>query len=110
MMIDPAVCLDEPYDPLLVELIQLVYARPGREGDPSIHPGVRGEDHLGVVAEDEGTKLCHEVGALPGAVVLDEDSAPLEVVDLELVRNRLGVDAPRAMTGICGPEVGGTEL
>jgi len=36
MMIDPAVCLDEPYDPLLVELIQLVYARPGREGDPSI--------------------------------------------------------------------------
>jgi len=57
MVIDPAVCLDEPYDPLLVELIQLVYARPGGESDATIHPGLRGEDHLRIVAEDDGAKL-----------------------------------------------------
>src|SRR5438128_1780420 len=53
---------------------------------------MRREDHLRRVVADDGRELVDDLGAR--AVVLDDDAAVLEVVDLQLVGDRPRVDAP----------------
>src|SRR6267143_1181853 len=57
--------------------------------------GWGGENDLPIVARHDGRELGHEVGTPLGTVILDHDAAVLEIVDLELARDGLGVDAPR---------------
>src|SRR5207244_4835626 len=92
VVIDPTVRLDEPHDALLVELVQAVQPGPGREGEPALHRGVWGQDHVLVVLAHDPAQLLGQVGAL--AVVLDDHAAVLEVVHLQLWRDRPRVEAP----------------
>src|SRR2546428_3544206 len=92
VMVDPTVGLDEPHDALLVEVVERVEPRPRRESDRALHRRVRSEDHLPVVLLDDRLELLRQLRAL--AVVLHHHAAVLEVVDLELGRDRPRVHAP----------------
>src|SRR6266542_31225 len=94
VVIDPAVGADEPPDPALVELVEGLEASPCGQRDARLHPGIGRQDDLVVVARHDGLELADELRTAIQAAVLDHDSAVLEIVDLELPRNRLGVDAP----------------
>src|SRR3972149_4533397 len=93
VMVDPPIGLDEPDDPRFVELVEGVNPRPRRQGNLTLHPRVGRKDHAMVVALDDGRHFPDELRAL--AAVLDHHPAVLQVVDLELLRDGLGVDAPR---------------
>src|SRR3990170_6947444 len=93
VMVNPPIRLDEPDDPRLVELIQGLQARPRRQGNLTLQPRVGRKDHAVVVALDDRRQFPDERRAL--AAVLDHHPAVLQVVDLELLRDGRGVDAPR---------------
>src|SRR5437762_1278546 len=93
VVVDPTVRLDEPDDPLLVELLERVDARPRGQRDPALHRRVRRQDHVPVVAPYDRAELLDELRAF--TIVLDEHAAVLEVVHLERLRNRARVHAPR---------------
>ena len=94
MMVDASVCFDEALDTLLVELIEFVDPGPGRQCDAAVHTGVGRQYDLFLILFDNGRQLRHQVFAAIGAVVLDYDTAVLEVVNLLFVRYRFRVDAP----------------
>src|SRR2546430_9062597 len=85
VVVDPTVRLDEPDDPLLVELVERVDARPRGQRDPALHRRVRRQDHVVGVALHDRAELLDELRTV--AIVLDEHAAVLEVVDLEWLRS-----------------------
>src|SRR6266545_5184957 len=95
VVVDPPVRLDEPHNPRLVELVEDVDARPGRERDARPHVRVGSQDYAVRVALDDGFELLHHVGAAGAAIVLEHHAAVLEIVDLELLGDGLGVNSPR---------------
>src|SRR5436853_676390 len=64
VVVDPTVRLDEPDDPLLVELLEAVQPRPGRERDAGLHAGVRRQEHVLVVLADDSAQLLDQLRAL----------------------------------------------
>src|SRR2546429_9265034 len=80
VVVDPTVRLDEPDDPVVVELVARVDARPRGQRDPALHRRGRRQGHVvGVALHDRGAPL----GELrTGAIVLDLDAAVHDVVDL----------------------------
>ena len=46
VVVDADVCLDEPDDPIFVELIEFVDPRPGGQSNLMIHLGIGGKNHL----------------------------------------------------------------
>src|SRR2546422_729752 len=103
VVIDPDVGFDETVDAGLVEIVEGVDPRPGREGDPGVHVGVGRNDQVHVsflfvrsllVFEKDTLKLFDQVRASLRAVVLDEHAAVLQVVDLVFLGNGLVVEAP----------------
>src|SRR3972149_5012173 len=104
VMVHPPIPLDEPDDPRLVERVQGLQARPRRQGNLTLHPRVRSKDHMVRVPPDHLRQFRDELGAL--AVVLDQPPAVLQVVDLQLRRDRARVDAPRGDVLKVGPRGG----
>src|SRR5256712_4123720 len=103
VVIDPDVGLDEAVDAGLVEIVEGVDPRPGREGDPGVHVGVGRNDQVHVaflffrsllVFEKDTLKLFDQVRAPLRAVVLDDHASVLQVVDLVFLGNGLVVEAP----------------
>src|SRR3989475_13331040 len=114
VVIDPHVGLDETVDAGLVEIVEGVDPRPGREGDPGVHVGVWRNDETHVfgnralmffvstilllgerfVLEKDAHQLIYEVRTPLRAVVLDDHAAVLQVVDLVFLGNGLVVEAP----------------
>src|SRR2546428_7998299 len=103
VVIDPDVGLDETVNAGLVEIVEGVDPRPGREGDPGVHVGVGCNDQVHVaflffrpllVIEEDTLKLFDQVRASLRAVVLYEHAAVLQVVALVFLGNGLVVEAP----------------
>src|SRR2546428_1720107 len=103
VVIDPDVGLDETVDAGLVEIVEGVDPRPGREGDPGVHVGVGCNDQVHVsflffrpllVFEKDPLKLFDQVRAPLRAVVLDGYAAVLQVVVLVFLGNGFVVEAP----------------
>jgi len=93
-MINAPMRLDEPEDAPLVELVEGIYVGPGSQGDPSLHPGVRRQDDLVRVAEDDVFQVSHQIIAI-SAIVLDQDPTVLKVMDLQALGDGLRMDPPR---------------
>ncbi len=86
--------VDELLDRGLIDVIELQDAAPGRHGNRRLHVRPRGQNELDVALAND--LLEPGDGVLTDrVVVLDDDAAVLEVVDLHLGRDRLVVDAPR---------------
>src|SRR5205085_11893518 len=79
VVVDATVSSDEPLDTSLVHLVQRLQPRPRGERDPLRHRRIRREDNLARVLPHDRAQLVDDLGAR--AVVLDHDSACLEVVD-----------------------------
>src|SRR3989442_7650605 len=86
VVIDPTGRLDEPHDALLVELVQAGHPGPGREGEPALHRGGWGQDHVLVVLAHDPAQLLGQVRAL--AVVLDGHAAVHQTVYPQLGPDR----------------------
>src|SRR2546422_6243594 len=115
VVIDPDVGLDETVDACLVDIVEGVDPRPGREGDPGVHVGVGRNDQVHVaflffrsllVFEKDTLKFFDQVRASLRAVVLDEYAAVLQVVDLVFLGNGLVVEAPWGDPGHVWPRRG----
>src|SRR5919108_5744835 len=87
VVIDPTVRLDEALDTRGVEVLERLEPCPRGEGDPALHRRVRREDDVTVVAAHDASQFFGELGTV--AVVLDHHAAILEVVNLQLVLDRL---------------------
>src|SRR5262245_39258204 len=83
---------DEPLDAAPVGPVQVLHAPPRGEGDPGAQVGARRDEDVVQVAPRDALELV-DVAARGRARVLDQHVAVLEVVDLDLVRYRLPVDA-----------------
>src|SRR5262245_5866878 len=92
VVIDATVGLDEPGDALGVEFLQGVDARPCRERDATLHRRIGSEDDVAVVLLHDALELGHQLGTL--AAVLDHHTTVLEIVNLKLERDGLGMNAP----------------
>src|SRR5437899_3028105 len=80
VVVDADVGFDEAVDPGLVEVIELVEPRPGRERDRRVHIGVGRQDQVhvfflllgaGFILEEEAFQLFHQRGASLRATILD---------------------------------------
>ena len=89
---------DERPDARRVEVVEAVQPGPGRQrdadGDVLVRP--RRQDDLRLVLAGHVLELLDELRAAVRAVVLDHDSAVLEVVDQRLVGDRAGRRCPSA--------------
>src|SRR5207247_3714946 len=81
VMVDPAIGTDEAADTRLIDLVEGVETSPCREHYARLHAGIGGENDLPIVARHDGRELGHEVGTTLGTVILDHDTAVLEVGD-----------------------------
>lgn len=93
MVVDSDIRLDESDNPPFVEFIECVDPPPGGQGDLVIHAGIGGKNHLSpVVAFRDSRQLFHKLRA--GAVILNDHPSMFEVVDLELLGDRLVINPP----------------
>src|SRR5688500_2656109 len=106
-MVDALVLLEEGDDARLIERVQFVDARPGGQGNLRIHIGARHQEPVRglrvarierraplclLKAAPEGlpyraAQLLDQLGAALWTVIMDDDAAILQVVNLELVRD-----------------------
>ena len=108
LMVDADVGLNELIDAGLIEVVELIQSGPGGKGNAAVHVGVRREDQMDIffvglrallVFQQDAFKLFDEVGASFGALVINDDSAVLEVVDKIFFGNDLIVGAPGRNAG-----------
>src|SRR5437879_3149623 len=93
VVVDPTVRSDEPLDARLVDTVQGLEAGPRGQRDPARHRRIGREDDLCRILAHDARELVRDVRTR--AVVLDDDAAVLEVVDLQLVGDRSCVNGPR---------------
>src|SRR5262245_62087621 len=95
VVVYPPVGLDELDDARLVEVLERL--DPGTRGERNarLHPGIWREHHAVGIALHDRLELVDQLGTAARAVVLDVHATVLEVVDLQLLDDGLGVHPPR---------------
>jgi hypothetical protein len=93
VVVDAAVGVDEAANARLVELIHRLDAGPRGQRNAAFHPRVGREDDVAVVRIHDVAQARHDVRTL--ATVLHHHPAVLEIVHLQLARDRARMDAPR---------------
>jgi hypothetical protein len=64
---------------------------PSGKGEALVHSGVGLEDNTFVIVLDNLFQLSHKIRATLGALIVDDHAAILQIVDLQLVGDRLVV-------------------
>jgi hypothetical protein len=73
---------------------------PSGQGDPSLHIGAGAQDDGFGIATHEYSQLLDQIPALLRAVVVNDDAAVRQIVDLQFARDRfLGRARPRNLRG-----------
>ena len=110
VVVDAAVRLDEAHDPALVQLVQLVDARPRRQRDATIESRGTGPGRRGPHSARRSARSPARTWSAHWGLIVHHDTAVLEVVHLELPGDRPRVDTPGRDVGKMRPRGRGVRV